>query len=270
MTRMKNRENLNLVHNSTQTSRKWKHSLLVGLIIFLVITLDQSLKIWVKLNMPIYDEFKVFGLRWLRIHFTENPGMAFGISLGNGWGKLALSLFRISAVLAIGYYLYKLVQNRAKKGLLICVALIWAGALGNLIDGALYGLLFSDSGTLHAPKIAGFLPPEGGYAPFLYGKVIDMLYLPIAEGTYPEWLPIWGGQHFRLFRPIFNIADTAITSGVVSILLGYRNFFRDLMLYPNSLNKSHYNNTDTFNDADPTSSKKKTLLEKLPNQDETT
>lgn len=182
--------------------------------------------------MAIYDEFKVFGWSWFRIHFTENEGMAFGVNFGNGWGKLALSLFRIAAVFGIGFYLYRLIQNKAKTGVLVCIAMIWAGALGNIIDGALYGILFSDSGTLHNPRVADFLPAEGGYAPFLYGKVVDMFYFPIAEGTYPEWFPFWGGQRYQFFRPIFNIADVAITVGVFVIIIYYRRFFKDLMLYP--------------------------------------
>jgi signal peptidase II len=191
-------------------------------VVILVIFIDQASKIWVKTNMELSEEFAVLG-DWFYIHFTENNGMAFGMELAGNYGKLILSLFRIVAVSLIGWYLYNLPAKGATKGLMISGALIFAGALGNIIDSAFYGLIFNDSYY----QTATFFPEEGGYAPFLFGKVVDMLYFPIYEGFLPEGIPIWGGQYFVFFRPVFNIADTAISIGVVSVLLFHRSFFSD-------------------------------------------
>lgn len=191
-------------------------------VILLVLVLDQASKIWVKIHMELSEEFPVFG-DWFYIHFTENNGMAFGMELAGDYGKLILSLFRVFAVSLIGWYLFKLPSKGATKGLMISGSLILAGALGNILDSAFYGLLFSDSYY----QVATFLPEEGGYAPFLFGKVVDMLYFPLYEGFLPEWVPFWGGEYFIFFRPVFNIADSAISIGVVSVLLFHRSFFSD-------------------------------------------
>jgi signal peptidase II len=191
-------------------------------VVILVIFIDQASKIWVKTNMELSEEFAVLG-DWFYIHFTENNGMAFGMEIAGSYGKLILSLFRIVAVSLIGWYLFKLPTKGASKGLMISGALIFAGALGNIIDSAFYGLIFNDSYY----QTATFFPEEGGYAPFLFGKVVDMLYFPIYQGFLPEWVPIWGGDYFVFFRPVFNIADSAISIGVVSVLLFHRNFFSD-------------------------------------------
>jgi signal peptidase II len=187
---------------------------------FLVLLFDQWLKIWVKTNMYLSEEFPVFG-NWFYIHFTENKGMAFGMEFGGDWGKLALSLFRIVAVFGIGYYLFKLPKN-AHKGFKICVALIFAGAIGNILDSAFYGVIFSESFN----QIATFMPEGGGYASFLHGWVVDMLWFPLLEGNFPEWFPIWGGEHFLFFRPVFNIADVSISTGIISIFAFNKSFFR--------------------------------------------
>ncbi|MFK7806603.1 MAG: lipoprotein signal peptidase [Saprospiraceae bacterium] len=199
-------------------------SIKVALIVILVLVLDQSLKIWVKTNMAYGDEIPLLGLDWAMLHFVENPGMAFGLKIGGDYGKLALSLFRILAVIFLFYFIYKLIQSKVSFGLLASFALILAGALGNIIDSALYGLIFSAS-PYHGDEVATLFPEAGGYAGFLHGKVVDMLYFPVVEGFFPEWFPFWGGDYFLFFRPVFNLADTAITIGVISILLFYRSFF---------------------------------------------
>ncbi len=188
-----------------------------ALVVTAVLLLDQSVKIWIKMSMTIGERISVFG-DWFYILFTENPGMAFGMEFGGDYGKLALSLFRILAVIAIGWYLYKLSKSEATKGLVIGLALVLAGALGNIIDSAVYGILFSDS----YGQVAEFLPAAGGYATFLHGQVVDMLYFPIIVGKFPSWLPVWGGEDFIFFRPIFNIADASISVGVVFLLLFHR------------------------------------------------
>ncbi len=180
---------------------------------------DQWLKIWVKTNLMLGGGFPVFG-EWFQIHFIENKGMAFGMEFGGDWGKLALSLFRIIAVFGIGYYLFK-ISKGAHKGFRVCVALIFAGAIGNILDSAFYGLIFNESFN----QIATFMPEEGGYAPFLHGWVVDMLWFPLFEGTFPEWMPFWGGEDFLFFRPVFNIADAAISVGIAIIFLFNKRFF---------------------------------------------
>lgn len=183
------------------------------LIVILLLLLDQILKIWIKTHFKLHESIEI--TPWFYIYFTENPGMAFGIEV---IGKLFLTVFRIVAVGFIGYYLYKLVKSNYKFGFIACVSMILAGAMGNIIDSIFYGVIFNHS----YGQVATFMPAEGGYSTWLHGKVVDMFYFPLIETTFPDWLPIWGGQEFIFFRPIFNLADSAICVGVFSLLLFYR------------------------------------------------
>lgn len=191
--------------------------------IFALLVLDQAVKIWIKTHMMIGQEYSVFG-DWFKILFIENNGMAFGMELWDGkLGKTLLSLFRIGAVIGIGWYICKLLREKAPVGVLFSFALIFCGALGNIFDSMFYGILFNDSHY----QIATFLPAEGGYSSFLHGKVVDMLYFPLIEGTFPAWVPVWGGEDFLFFRPVFNLADSYITVGVLLLIIFYRNFFAE-------------------------------------------
>jgi signal peptidase II len=193
-------------------------------IIILVLVADQILKVWVKTSMFIgtRGEISIFA-NWFILHFTENEGMAFGMKFGGESGKLILSIFRIVAIALIGIYLVKIIRKKQNTGLIISISLIFAGALGNIIDSALYGLIFNAS-TYH--QVASFVPFGEGYSSFLHGKVVDMLYFPLIRGNYPEWFPFWGGSEFIFFRPVFNIADSSITIGVLILILFQKKFFK--------------------------------------------
>lgn len=187
------------------------------LLIILVLIADQALKVWIKTNMVLGQEI-VF-LDWFIIHFTENKGMAFGMEFGGDVGKYILSIFRLIAIVAICFYLNHLVKLNTKKGVVFSIALILAGAIGNMIDSAFYGLIFSESYGQVATVF------EGGYSGLLQGKVVDMFYFPLFKGVLPEWIPFKGGDYFIFFRSVFNIADAAISVGVINLLLFHRKFF---------------------------------------------
>ncbi len=188
------------------------------LIILLVLLADQALKVWVKLNFFYDSSIPLLGDKGY-LHFIENRGMAFGMEFGGEWGKLLLTLFRIGAVTAIGYSLVRMIQRGAGVRMVVSISLILAGALGNIIDSTFYGVIFSASTPFQK---AVLFPPDGGYAPLLHGAVVDMFYFPLIEGRLPEWLPFWGGEHFVFFRPVFNIADAAISVGIGLFILAQR------------------------------------------------
>ncbi len=173
--------------------------------------------------MYLDESIPVFG-NWFFIHFIENPGMAFGFEFGGTAGKLALSIFRIIAIVFIVIYLRGLIKQQANRGLIICVSLVLAGAAGNIIDSAFYGLIFNESPPFSS-QVAQLFPQGGGYAGFLHGKVVDMLYFPLIDGYWPDWIPYFGGSRLQFFRPVFNIADSAITVGMALILVNQKRFF---------------------------------------------
>ena len=196
--------------------------------------------------MTLGQEIHLAG-NWAIIHFTENNGMAFGMQFAGDYGKLFLSLFRIAAVILLTWYIYHLSKKKEKFWLIFSFSLILAGAIGNIIDSAFYGMLFSESTYF---DIARLLPAEGGYSNFLHGKVVDMLYFPILEGTYPHWVPFWGGDQFLFFRPVFNVADSSITTGVITLILFQRNFFQGKHIITSS-NENPAITTETNENTEP-------------------
>ena len=174
-----------------------------------------------KTSMYIGQEYRIAD--WFYIHFTENPGMAFGMELGGDYGKIILSIFRIVAVIGIGWYIVRSAKDGVHKGFLVAMAFIFAGALGNILDSIFYGQIFTASNA-HIAQTVSF---GDGYANVLYGKVVDMLYFPLFDGWFPSWVPFWGDEYFMFFRPVFNIADSAITVGVILIFIFQTSFFAE-------------------------------------------
>ena len=190
------------------------------LVVLAVLLLDQALKIWCKTHMMLEDEITI--THWFKIHFVENAGMAFSMELPTRWGKILLRLFRLIAVVAGTIYIKGLFDKKAHGGLIIASSVILAGAIGNLLDGAFYGILFSDS----FGRVAEFLPKGGGYAGFMHGDVVDMLRFPLYHGFLPRWIPFRGGEYFEFFNAIFNISDAAIAVGVFAIIIFQKELFK--------------------------------------------
>ncbi len=194
---------------------------LSALIVFAVLIIDQIIKIWVKTSMYWHESIKITD--WFYIYFTENNGMAFGMEIFN---KFFLTGFRIIAAIAITWLLIQYVKKNYKTGFLVCVSLILAGAIGNIIDCVFYGEIFSES--THS-LIAQFVPIGEGYSDWFYGKVVDMFYFPLIETNWPEWMPFVGGEHFIFFSPIFNFADAAISCGIIALILFYGKYLGNIM-----------------------------------------
>ena len=195
---------------------------LATILVVAILLIDQLIKIWVKTNMHLHESIHVFD--WFYITFIENNGMAYGMQLGS---KLVLSLFREVAISVLGYYLWLQVGKKARMGYIVCLSMILAGAVGNLIDCMFYGLCFESSTPY---DVASFVSFGDGYAPFLMGKVVDMFYFPMIVTTYPEWFPFWGGEEFIFFSPVFNFADSSISVGVVALLLFFRKEIGEITL----------------------------------------
>jgi signal peptidase II len=203
------------------------------LIVIAILLVDQVVKIIIKTNMYLGQSIDIFG-DWFKIRYIENPGMAFGLDIPGKFGKVSLSLFRLIAIIGIIWYMRTLIQKNAKMLLLVCVSMILAGAIGNLLDSIFYGFIF-DKGTVYDPEIGRWIGYSGlahanfaGYAAPFKGCVVDWIYFPLIQGTYPTWIPFLSGRDFEFFRPIFNIADSSISVGVVMILIFQKRLFKDL------------------------------------------
>jgi len=198
----------------------------VAIIIALIIFIDQAIKFYIKLNYFIGEEHIIID-SWARLHFIENEGMAWGLKFGGGFGKIILTLFRLAAVIWGTFLIKGFIEKKYHNGFIICAALIYAGAIGNLIDSIFYGVIF-DASVPYTTMVASLLPTEGGYAGLLHGKVVDMFYFPIITNAhFPSWVPVWGGEEFEFFRPVFNFADMAISTGVIALFVFQNKFFSD-------------------------------------------
>lgn len=193
-------------------------------LIALIIVIDQAIKFYIKLNYFIGEEHLLLGT-WARLHFVENEGMAWGLKFGGDFGKIILTLFRLIAVIWGAFLIRGFITKKYHNGFIICAALIFAGAVGNLIDSLFYGIIFEQS-VPYTTQVAVFMPKTGGYASFLHGKVVDMFYFPIVQNAhFPSWFPIWGGEEFEFFRPVFNFADASISVGVITLFIFQNKFF---------------------------------------------
>jgi len=196
----------------------------VVLLILLVVLADQALKIYIKTNFYMNEHHNIIG-QWFQLHFVENEGMAYGWKFGGDGGKMILTLFRLGAVIFGVWYIRDIIRKKYHQGFIICASLIFAGALGNLIDSMFYGLIFEAS-VPNSMAVAKMFPAHG-YAGFLHGKVVDMLYFPIIrDAHFPKWVPVWGGEDFEFFRPIFNLADFSISTGVITLLVFQKRFIK--------------------------------------------
>lgn len=192
----------------------WNRGWMVVLLVLAILVIDQALKIWVKTNMSLHESIEIAS--WFKIAFIENNGMAFGMEIGS---KIFLSIFRIVAVIGLSYYIWLQLLQRVRSGYIVLLTMILAGAIGNLIDCMFYGLIFNVSTPY---TVAEFVSFGDGYAPFLMGRVVDMFYFPLIETTWPQWLPVVGGQDFVFFSPIFNFADANVSVGIIALLIFYR------------------------------------------------
>ena len=199
---------------------------LATLVVVAVLLIDQAIKIWVKTSLTLHESIHIFD--WFYITFIENMGMAFGMQLGS---KIVLSLFRVVAISALTYYIWKEVRKNSRTGYIVCLAMVLAGAIGNLIDCLFYGLIFNESSPYY---VSYFVPFGTGYAPMLMGKVVDMFYFPLIETEWPQWMPFVGGEHFVFFSPVFNFADASISVSVVLLLLFYRKEISSISLSSSS------------------------------------
>ena len=204
--------------NKNIAKRGW----LAALIVVAILVIDQVIKIWVKTNMTLHEQIEIFS--WFKIVFIENNGMAYGMEIGS---KLVLSLFRVVAVSVLGYYIVQQVRKQARYGYIVCLSMVMAGAAGNIFDSMFYGLIFNASSEFYTSY---FVPFGTGYAPFLMGKVVDMFYFPLIVTTWPDWVPMFGGQPYVFFSPIFNFADASISVSVVLVLLFYRKEISEITL----------------------------------------
>ena len=215
-------------------------------VILLILIIDQAFKFYIKTNFYLGEDHRIIG-NWFHLHFVENEGMAWGWKLGESgsWGKIALTVFRLFAVGFGVWYIGNILRKRMHKGFIFCVALIFAGAVGNLIDSLFYGLLFEASDPI-SQNLAAFLPEGGGYDGLFHGKVVDMLYFPIIRSTYPDWFPWVGGDPFEFFSPVFNIADASISIGLIIILIFQKRFFKTHEQTKGKVVETNVNTEDEF------------------------
>ncbi|AYD46816.1 MAG TPA: lipoprotein signal peptidase [Arachidicoccus soli] len=221
-------------------SSSLKGTYIAGFIILLLV-IDQTLKFFIKTHYYLGEEHFILG-HWFRLHFVENEGMAWGLKFGGGFGKIVLTLFRLVAVIWGTFYLRKLIHKKAKTGYIICISLIYAGAAGNLIDSMFYGMIFNASDP-YIQNIAHFLPKHGGYASFLHGRVVDMLYFPLVDTVLPKWIPIYGGKEFTFFDPVFNLADFYISFSFFVLIIFQRKFFPEKLDAKKEVNSSSESTT---------------------------